>query len=1263
LQTRSASPRSSFEHAHPDPRHSALIAQPGGDFVARDKYILFSSLERTAPTLRAPLRSVFARLLQDHTVLFAGRDTVVASIDRFLHERPAGYLVVSAPPGYGKTALMAHLIRGGGDAYAYHFFAPIYAQDSMREAFFLRSVVEQMAAWHADHRPLPTESDLPELRALFQTYLDRAAPGTRVLVLDDVDEVVGWELTPYLGGRLPDGLHVILTTREPGGSLDYARISLPFDQTDFLQLEGLRQNEVRDVLVAAGGQAAALAGRPDVIAEIVRIAVLDSDAEGRADPLYLRFLVEDLRDQRLSPASLAERPRGLNGYFQAWYATVLHAHGTEALRGLCATLVCARGPLHRDDLQRLHPDLAGRWLNGDLDQVLASGRRFFTNDAAGRYAIAHPRLKEYLRERIHADDPRLLAGAEQRLLSLCQWWREQPSDYALRFYSRHLLETSLGGTPSADSARSQLFALVDDEAWYVAHLSDDPSGAGYLADVACAWQAAAAVDNRATQRDASAPLLDRELWCVLSSASLRSLSSNIPIPLLSRLATLHPTPALPPAIGIALQIPDPAARCEALTTVADSAPEPLRDAALAHALAAAEAIVDDDAQQALAFARLAVIDPPRFGQLVRRALDLGRGLPTSQRVRVLAALASALEESERLRAFREALDQVEQLGRVEQKARALIDLAPGLPAALAERALQVGLALDSEMWTAQALAAVAPRLTAAQLRQLGAFAHRIRNPGWRAHLIQALALQSTGPDRDEQVQAGVAAAQLISDPSWRARALATLADVLPSDQAIDLLDHARAAIRPRTVTDDEQLARTLVVVASHTPSSARRIASLEAWQSARAVENPRARAELATEVARLVPTDEREVMIDEVFSALDAVPVTRWRERNQMIGDLAPLLGPDRLVRAMAVARAIGDGSEQVRAIAALCTAVEAPDRDDMLRAAAGIARALQSPRARAAATVSLLPVLESSEREWAVGDVLSATVRVAGDEMRAEAIAGIAGYLPGAAVPRALEIAARLDNEGSRAQAICALVPHVAAPLLPHALTIARTIVRRGWRADALACVASRLSGVPRTECLSEIRALAQAATSSEWRFRALLALARADDEAGDAIADQALSAARESANAAWRVRALASLVPWISVDRRDEVIRTALADARQIASAEARGRALVSMVGLVDALRRVGLLDEIVPVVAGLQAWQRRSRLFSLLAPELARLPRIQSYPIFKRTLRTVGARTRREVLLDLAALAPVVRAIGGDSASLATARYILEVARRWP
>jgi hypothetical protein len=174
-----------------------------------------------------------------------------------------------------------------------------------------------------------------------------------------------------------------------------------------------------------------------------------------------------------------------------------------------------------------------------LDEALESARRLITCDERGCYAIAHPRLKQYLRARIDADDSSLLDDAERRLLELCGAWQQQPSSYALAFYSGHLLEKALDQTQASDATRAALFQLVDDDKWYAAQSSADPSGAAYATDLFCARHAAEDVDKYAAQRGTPASLLTREVWCALASASLHGLSSNVPTALLTRLAT-HP---------------------------------------------------------------------------------------------------------------------------------------------------------------------------------------------------------------------------------------------------------------------------------------------------------------------------------------------------------------------------------------------------------------------------------------------------------------------------------------------------------------------------------------------------------------------------------------------------------------------------------------------------------------------------------------------------------------------------------------------------
>ena len=128
--------------------------------------------------LRTPLRYRFAPLIEDRIALFGWlgghfqRDRKISSAS------PAGgYLVIAAPAGFGKTALMAALITAAPDTFAYHFFTSLYGADGLSEYEFLRNVVEQIAPWHDHKGELPT--DLNELRALYQKFILKGEPLAR----------------------------------------------------------------------------------------------------------------------------------------------------------------------------------------------------------------------------------------------------------------------------------------------------------------------------------------------------------------------------------------------------------------------------------------------------------------------------------------------------------------------------------------------------------------------------------------------------------------------------------------------------------------------------------------------------------------------------------------------------------------------------------------------------------------------------------------------------------------------------------------------------------------------------------------------------------------------------------------------------------------------------------------------------------------------------------------------------------------------------
>jgi len=158
--------------------------------------------------LRAPLREVFDPLLEDYTALFGGREAALAQLADFIQDPTGGYLVVTAPAGFGKTTLMANLVSGTPEAFAYHFLTSTYVSDGLSEDLFLRNVVEQLAQWDGYKGLLP--NTLHELSALYHMFLDEPLEHTQVLVLDGLDEVTAWKLNRCLGRRLPPNLHIIL---------------------------------------------------------------------------------------------------------------------------------------------------------------------------------------------------------------------------------------------------------------------------------------------------------------------------------------------------------------------------------------------------------------------------------------------------------------------------------------------------------------------------------------------------------------------------------------------------------------------------------------------------------------------------------------------------------------------------------------------------------------------------------------------------------------------------------------------------------------------------------------------------------------------------------------------------------------------------------------------------------------------------------------------------------------------------------------------
>src|SRR5262249_42758503 len=150
------------------------------------------------------------------TAVFAGREEELTRLDAFVEGRRNGVLLVTAPAGFGKSALLANWVKprlGTRRIAAYHFFSQD-RDDTRPVVLGWRNLLRQLYAFH-DLPEWPLPDDDKGVRDALATVLSRplAESGPPIVIvidaLDEADEVPDLPLpTP-----LPNGLFVIASLR------------------------------------------------------------------------------------------------------------------------------------------------------------------------------------------------------------------------------------------------------------------------------------------------------------------------------------------------------------------------------------------------------------------------------------------------------------------------------------------------------------------------------------------------------------------------------------------------------------------------------------------------------------------------------------------------------------------------------------------------------------------------------------------------------------------------------------------------------------------------------------------------------------------------------------------------------------------------------------------------------------------------------------------------------------------------------------------
>jgi hypothetical protein len=424
-----------------------LLEEAGQEFV----------LEKVEDVMSDALKLRLWSLLSRHAP-FGGRDAELARLDAFLAERSSGYMFVTGPSGFGKTALLAQwlsLLEAQIEDHRFVAYTFMNRLDGLAEEdFTLRNLCQQLASFHGEHGPLPAST--AEVHVRYLRLLTAPAAGKRlVVILDGLDEASEWtpgsDLFPH---NLPAGVMVVFSARQIAEQDWLKALELPAAGVETLHLTTLGLAEIGGLLTAAGDAVPSWARQQVAVDAMHRVS--------GGDPIYLRFLVEDLRDGRISSvADLRKQPDKLTGYFDTWWSQVSGSASEQRVKDLLGYLLVSRGPLNRDELTGISgdDDLDGFSFESALEPV----RRFVIGDAEAGYALSHPRFQAYLGDtRVKETDRK---PYREQLLAFCADWRTNQSRYALTYYIRHLAEaTQVAAGPELQELTRRLAdCLVDHE--------------------------------------------------------------------------------------------------------------------------------------------------------------------------------------------------------------------------------------------------------------------------------------------------------------------------------------------------------------------------------------------------------------------------------------------------------------------------------------------------------------------------------------------------------------------------------------------------------------------------------------------------------------------------------------------------------------------------------------------------------------------------------------------------------------------------------
>jgi hypothetical protein len=287
-----------------------------------------------------------------------------------------------------------------------------------------------------------------------------------------------------------------------------------------------------------------------------------------------------------------------------------------------------------------------------------------------------------------------------------------------------------------------------------------------------------------------------------------------------------------------------------------------------------------------------------------------------------------------------------------------------------------------------------------------------------------------------------------------------------------------------------------------------------------------------------------------------------------------------------------------------------------------GLVRSLQSSANQAAVLLRLMqsPSPPRAPLPVAVGDLLSAARRIGDPQGRFSALKALSRFLAGADLLEALQAAQAFYDPDVRADALGTLAPQLQGTVLGEVIAAARHLAESSERVKLLASLTAHLTFAEREKLRRE---------------------------------------AKELVSPCDQIKTLALMAPCLPHRLQQQAYQDALAEATGLIDPCDQAEALTLLPFWDSMMAPLQHLGQAVPRIDG--AWLRNNAL-ACLVPHLQHLHRPELYRRWSDLLSGLTGRTRRDLLVDLHCLVPVVQALGGTAALTAMFHVVREVGEWW-